>query len=99
MRIGSFLMVHAAVRSALREGRPVVALESAVITHGLPWPENLQLARDMEAAVRAEGAEPATIATAAPTSASTTATWNGWPRRPGRRPGRLAPGPASGTMS
>jgi pseudouridine-5'-phosphate glycosidase len=62
MRIGSFLTIHPAVRSALREGRPVVALESAVITHGLPWPENLELARDMEAAVRAEGGEPATIA-------------------------------------
>ena len=62
MRIGSFLTIHPAVRAALREGRPVVALESAVITHGLPWPENLELARDMEAAVRAEGGEPATIA-------------------------------------
>lgn len=62
MRIGSFLSIHPAVRAALREGRPVVALESAVITHGLPWPENLELARDMEAAVRAEGGEPATIA-------------------------------------
>jgi pseudouridine-5'-phosphate glycosidase len=62
MRLGSFLSVHPAVRAALREGRPVVALESAVLTHGLPWPENLALARDMEAAVRAEGAEPATIA-------------------------------------
>lgn len=62
MRLGSFLTIHPAVRAALREGRPVVALESAVITHGLPWPENLELARDMEAAVRAEGGEPATIA-------------------------------------
>ncbi|HJX29908.1 MAG TPA: pseudouridine-5'-phosphate glycosidase [Thermoanaerobaculia bacterium] len=62
MRLSSFLTIHPAVRAALREGRPVVALESAVITHGLPWPENLELARDMEAAVRAEGGEPATIA-------------------------------------
>jgi pseudouridine-5'-phosphate glycosidase len=45
----------------MEEGRPVVALESAVITHGLPWPENLGVARDMEAAVRAEGGVPATI--------------------------------------
>lgn len=62
MRLGSFLTIHPAVRAALREGRPVVALESAVLTHGLPWPENLELARGMEAAVRAEGGEPATIA-------------------------------------
>jgi len=43
-------------------GLPIVALESAVITHGLPHPENLNLALDMEKAVRAEGAVPATIA-------------------------------------
>ena len=41
---------------------PVVALESTVITHGLPHPQNLSLARDMEATVRDEGATPATIA-------------------------------------
>jgi len=41
---------------------PLVALESTVITHGLPHPQNLSLARDMEAAVREEGATPATIA-------------------------------------
>ncbi|NLN70612.1 MAG: pseudouridine-5'-phosphate glycosidase [Chloroflexi bacterium] len=43
-------------------GLPVVALESAVITHGLPHPHNLALARDVEAEVRAQGATPATIA-------------------------------------
>jgi len=41
---------------------PIVALESTVLTHGLPRPQNLQLARDMERAVREEGATPATIA-------------------------------------
>jgi pseudouridine-5'-phosphate glycosidase len=56
------LSLHAAVRAALEDGRPIVALESSVISHGLPWPENLELARDMEAVVRAGGAEPATIA-------------------------------------
>ncbi len=40
---------------------PIVALESTVLTHGLPRPQNLQLARDMERAVREEGATPATI--------------------------------------
>jgi pseudouridylate synthase len=43
-------------------GSPIVALESAVITHGLPTPHNLELAQDMEAEVRANGATPATIA-------------------------------------
>ena len=41
---------------------PIVALESTVITHGLPRPQNLTLAHDMERAVREEGATPATIA-------------------------------------
>ncbi|MCS6992405.1 MAG: pseudouridine-5'-phosphate glycosidase [Anaerolineales bacterium] len=50
------------VLSARRRGLPIVALESTVITHGLPKPYNLTLAQDMEAAVRAEGAAPATIA-------------------------------------
>src|SRR5438128_911030 len=50
------------VRDALLSRRPIVALESTVITHGLPWPQNLDLARSLEAAVRAGGATPATIA-------------------------------------
>jgi pseudouridine-5'-phosphate glycosidase len=43
-------------------GRPVVALESTIITHGMPYPQNLETARAVEAAVRAAGATPATIA-------------------------------------
>jgi pseudouridylate synthase len=50
------------VRQALDEGRPVVALESTVISHGLPYPTNLETASRLEAIVRAEGAVPATIA-------------------------------------
>jgi pseudouridine-5'-phosphate glycosidase len=50
------------VREALQARRPIVALESTVITHGLPWPRNLELAQQMEATVRAGGATPATIA-------------------------------------
>ena len=49
------------VRRMLQQGGPVVALESAVITHGLPQPENLSLAMDMEATVQAHGALPATV--------------------------------------
>jgi pseudouridine-5'-phosphate glycosidase len=50
------------VAAALAAGAPVVALESTIIAHGLPWPQNLAAARDIEAAVRAGGAVPATIA-------------------------------------
>lgn len=62
MRPGPHLILHPDVQSALEAGRPLVALESTVISHGLPWPENLEVARGMEAAVRAGGAVPATIA-------------------------------------
>ena len=50
------------VRIALDLGAPIVALESTVITHGLPRPQNLELARDMEKNVRDSGATPATVA-------------------------------------
>jgi pseudouridine-5'-phosphate glycosidase len=50
------------VRKASQDSRPIVALESTVITHGLPRPQNLQLAHDLESIVRREGAVPATIA-------------------------------------
>jgi pseudouridine-5'-phosphate glycosidase len=49
------------VKRALSASLPIVALESTVLTHGLPRPQNLYLARDMEQAVRANGATPATI--------------------------------------
>ena len=50
------------IQPALRAGLPVVALESTVITHGLPRPQNLELARDMQRTVSENGATPATIA-------------------------------------
>ncbi|MDO5657430.1 MAG: pseudouridine-5'-phosphate glycosidase [Paracoccus sp. (in: a-proteobacteria)] len=50
------------VAEALRENRPVVALESTIITHGMPYPRNLELARQVEAVLREAGAVPATIA-------------------------------------
>ena len=49
------------VAEALAAGRPVVALETTVVTHGLPYPEGLQVARALEAEVRQHGAVPATI--------------------------------------
>jgi pseudouridine-5'-phosphate glycosidase len=50
------------VSDALAAGRPVVALESTIISHGLPRPDNLRVAREIEGAVRSGGAVPATIA-------------------------------------
>jgi pseudouridine-5'-phosphate glycosidase len=50
------------VRSALDDGKPIVALESTVIAHGLPYPQNLETASKLEKIVRAHGAVPATIA-------------------------------------
>jgi pseudouridine-5'-phosphate glycosidase len=50
------------VEQALEAGAPVVALESTIISHGLPRPDNLRIAREIEDAVRASGAVPATIA-------------------------------------
>jgi pseudouridylate synthase len=57
--------IAAEVAEALAEGRPVVALESTIISHGLPRPRNLEVAKQAEEAVREGGALPATIAVAA----------------------------------
>jgi pseudouridylate synthase len=54
--------IHPEVSDALDAGRPVVALESTIISHGLPRPDNLRIAREIEDAVRSGGAVPATIA-------------------------------------
>lgn len=56
------LRVAPEVAAALAEGAPVVALESTIITHGMPAPRNLEVARAVEAEVRAHGAVPATVA-------------------------------------
>ncbi len=56
------LIIHPDVAYALRHHQPVVALESAVITHGLPHPQNFQLAQSLEQVVRSQSATPATIA-------------------------------------
>lgn len=60
--IGDLLVVAPEVAVALAERRPVVALESTLISHGLPYPQNIEVARASEAAVRASGAVPATVA-------------------------------------
>ncbi|MDT4919392.1 MAG: pseudouridylate synthase [Pseudonocardiales bacterium] len=56
------MLIHPEVAAALAERRPVVALESTIISHGLPRPDNLPIAREIENAVREVGAVPATIA-------------------------------------
>jgi len=61
------LQIHPEVADALGSGRPVVALESTIISHGLPRPDNLRVAREIEDSVRAGGAVPATIAVVAGT--------------------------------
>jgi pseudouridylate synthase len=62
MDLSSVLDVRPEVAEAVRRGRPVVALESTLIAHGLPWPLNLETALEAEAVIRDEGAISATIA-------------------------------------
>ncbi|MFW5688043.1 MAG: pseudouridine-5'-phosphate glycosidase [Spirochaetota bacterium] len=60
--MNEFISISEEVRDALSERRPVVALESTIISHGMPYPRNLDTAREVEAVVRDGGAVPATIA-------------------------------------
>ena len=57
-----YLKISPAVQKALDEGRPVLALESTIISHGMPYPQNLETARLCEAEARKHGVEPATVA-------------------------------------
>lgn len=59
------MQVHPEVATAISAGRPVVALESTILSHGLPRPQNLDIAAEIEQAVRDGGAVPATIAVVA----------------------------------
>ncbi len=58
----AFLDIKPEVKQALDEGRPVVALESTIISHGMPWPKNAETAFAVEDTIRKNGAVPATIA-------------------------------------
>ena len=60
--MNKFLDVNAEVARALAEGKPVVALESTIISHGMPYPQNVQTALKVEQVIRDHGAVPATIA-------------------------------------
>ena len=57
-----YLDIHPEVAQALAEGKPVVALESTIISHGMPYPQNVQTALQVEQIIREQGAVPATIA-------------------------------------
>lgn len=56
------LVLSPEVEDAKKNGTPIVALESTIITHGMPYPQNLEVAKQVEADIRAKGAVPATIA-------------------------------------
>ncbi|WP_297511674.1 pseudouridine-5'-phosphate glycosidase [Flavobacterium sp.] len=60
--MNSFLQLSPEVADAIATNKPIVALESTIISHGMPWPQNAQTAKAVEGVVRAHGAVPATIA-------------------------------------
>jgi pseudouridine-5'-phosphate glycosidase len=60
--VDQYMDIRPEVRTALDEGQPVVALESTIISHGMPYPDNLECAARCEAIIREHGAVPATIA-------------------------------------
>ena len=62
MNLKNYLDIAPEVRSAVEAGKPVVALESTILSHGMPYPENLTFAAEVERIIRAEGAIPATMA-------------------------------------
>lgn len=57
-----YLHIHPEVKKALSEGQPVVALESTIISHGMPYPKNIEMAKNVSKIIRDNGAIPATIA-------------------------------------
>src|SRR6266481_9379458 len=62
MTTNKFIHINPEIESALAARKPIVALESTVIAHGLPQPQNLETAQRLEPIIRDEGAIPATIA-------------------------------------
>jgi pseudouridine-5'-phosphate glycosidase len=56
-----YLDIHPEVAQAKADGQAIVALESTIISHGMPYPHNVATAREVEAIIRSEGAVPATI--------------------------------------
>lgn len=62
MNLKDYLSITEEVSNALKEGKPVVALESTILSHGMPYPENIEFAHKVEEVIRNKGAIPATIA-------------------------------------
>ncbi len=62
MDISKYLNVSEEVKEAINTGKPVVALESTIISHGMPYPKNVETALNVEKIIRDNGAIPATIA-------------------------------------
>lgn len=62
MNMNKYLDIAPEVQQALADGRPVVALESTIISHGMPYPKNVETALLVEQTLRDNGAVPATIA-------------------------------------
>lgn len=60
--LANYLDIHPEVAEALEQDKAVVALESTIISHGMPWPQNAETAGQVEQTIRDEGAVPATIA-------------------------------------
>lgn len=62
MELNKYIDIQPEVAQALTENEPVVALESTILSHGMPYPENLSFAAEVERTVRSEGVIPATMA-------------------------------------
>ena len=68
MNLKDYLSVTPEIQEAIDAGKPVVALESTILSHGMPYPQNVEFAHKVEEIVRAEGAVPATTASARPSA-------------------------------
>ena len=62
MNYKDYLSITPEIEEAIRENKPIVALESTILSHGMPYPENIEFAHKVEEIVRGEGAIPATTA-------------------------------------
>lgn len=62
MNLNDYLSIAPEIQEAINEGKPIVALESTILSHGMPYPENVEFASKVEQVVRGEGAIPATTA-------------------------------------
>ena len=62
MELGKWMDISEEIQNSIKENGPVVALESTIISHGMPFPQNLETALEVESIIRKEGAIPATIA-------------------------------------